>query len=137
MDPITTAIVAIVSAMGSDLVKSSVKGAYEGLKEVVRRKYGASDALPKAIEDLEANPRSEEQVLVLRAKVADAKAAEDSDVMQALAKLVAELKEANIGGEAVDNITVHISGGTVQGVVGAREVKVGAMNFGAPPEKRG
>jgi hypothetical protein len=90
----------------------------------------------KAVADLEANPKSKGLALVLEEKVADAKAVEDPDAMQALAKLVAELKEAKIGGEAVANINIHISGGTVQGVFGAGEVTVGSMSFGAPPEKR-
>lgn len=136
MDPITTAIVAALPAVTSDLVKSSVKDAYDGLKAVIRRKWGHDGALSKAVADLEANPKSKGQALVLEEKVAEVKAVEDPDAMQALAKLVTELKEAKIGGEAVANINIHISGGTVQGVVGAREVTVGSMNFAAPPEKR-
>ena len=85
-----------------------------------------------AIEDLEANPMSKGRTLVLEKKVADAKAAEDADVIQGLSNLVTVLKEPNIGGEALGSINVHISGGTIQGVVGAREVKVGSMTFGAP-----
>jgi hypothetical protein len=137
MDPVTAAIMAILSAMGSDLVKSSVKVAYDGLKAAIHRKFGEAAPLSKALEDLEANPKSEGQALVLKERVSDANATEDRDVMEALVKLVAELREANIGGEAVDNINVQISGGEVQGVVGAREVTVESMNFGAPPQKRG
>jgi hypothetical protein len=137
MDPITTAIVAALPALASDLVKSSVKDAYDGLKAVIRRKWGEAGPLAKAVKDLEANPKSKGQALVVEERVAESKAAEDADVMRALAKLVNELKEANIGGEAVSAINIHISGGTVQGVVGAREVKVGSMNFGASQDKRG
>jgi hypothetical protein len=136
MDPITTAIVAALPAVASDLVKSSVKDAYDGLKAVIRRKWGDASALAKAVEDLEAKPKSKGQALVLEEEVADVKATEDAEVMKALAKLVSELKDAKIGGEAVASINIHISGGTVQGVVGAREVTVGSMNFSAPPEKR-
>jgi hypothetical protein len=136
MDPITTAIVASLPALTSDLVKSSVKDAYDGLKTVIRRKWGEASPLAKAVEELEGNPKSKGQALVLEEKVAEFKAAEDTDVMRALAKLVSQLKEANIGGEAVGSINVHISGGVVQGVVGAREVTVGSMNFGASHDKR-
>jgi hypothetical protein len=136
MDPITTAIVAAVPALASDLVKSSVKDAYDGLKAVIRRKWGEAGPLAKAVDDLEANPKSKGQALVLEERVAESKAADDTDVMHALANLVSELKEARIGGEAVGSINVHISGGTVQGVVGAREVTVGSMNFGVSQDKR-
>jgi hypothetical protein len=136
MDPITTAIVAALPAIASDLVKSSVKDAYDGLKAVIRRKWGEVGPLSKAVGDLEANPNSKGQTLVLEEKVAEAKAVEDPEVIQALATLVAELKEAKIGGEALANINIHVSGGTVQGVVGAHNVTVGAMTFGASPDKR-
>jgi hypothetical protein len=136
MDPITTAIVAAVPALASDLVKSSVKDAYDGLKAVIRRKWGEAGPLAKAVNDLEANPKSKGQALVLEERVAESKATDDTDVMHALANLVSELKEAPIGGEAVGSINVHISGGTVQGLVGAREVTVGSMNFGVSQDKR-
>jgi hypothetical protein len=135
MDPITTAIVAALPAMSSDLVKSAVKDAYDGLKAVIRRKWGEAGRLPKAVEDLEENPKSEGKAMVLERQVAETKAVEDTEVMQALAKLVSELKEAKIGGEAIANIAIHISGGTIQGVVGAREVNVSSMNFGASQDK--
>jgi hypothetical protein len=40
MDPITTAILAVLPTLASDLIKSSVKSAYEGLKAVIKRKWG-------------------------------------------------------------------------------------------------
>ena len=42
MDPITTTIVATLPALASDLVKSSLKDAYEGLKSVIRRTWGGN-----------------------------------------------------------------------------------------------
>jgi hypothetical protein len=88
----------------------------------------------KAVRGLEADPSSKEQAAVLADKVAAAKAAEDPDVMKALAALVAELKEAKIGGGAIAGISVTISGGVVQGVLGAKKVSVGTMSFGTPPK---
>jgi hypothetical protein len=40
MDPITTAIIAALPVLASELVKSSVKDAYAGLKAVILRKWG-------------------------------------------------------------------------------------------------
>src|SRR5215472_7697382 len=99
MDPMTTAIVATVSAIGSDLVKSSVKAAYDELKAVIHGKWGKASALSKALEEVEANPKSQEQALVLEEKVADARATEDPDAIRALASLVNELKQAGVSGE--------------------------------------
>jgi hypothetical protein len=133
MDPITTAIVAALPALASGLVTSGLKDAYQGLKAVIRRKFGESSQVSKAVEALEADPGSKGQAAVLQEKVAVAHASEDPDVMKALAELVNTLKEAKIGGEAVSNIKIAITGGTVSGVIGAQQVTVGSMTFGAPP----
>ena len=45
MDPITTAILAVLPSLASEVVKSGVKDAYEGMKAVIRRKWG--DGAPR------------------------------------------------------------------------------------------
>jgi hypothetical protein len=60
----------------------------------------------------------------------------DTDVMQALGKLVDELKKEGVGGKAVEGIGINITGGSVQGVVGAENVSIGSMNFGMSREQR-
>jgi hypothetical protein len=131
MDPITAAIMAVLPALASDVVKASVKDAYDGLKAIIRRKCAP---VATAVEAVEANPKSKGQVAVLAEHVADTKATADADIMQALAKLLDEMKKEGIGGKAPGSINVDISGGTVQGVVGAQSVSVGSMSFGAPPK---
>src|SRR5262249_52610373 len=106
MDPITTAIVAALPALASELVKSSVKDAYAGLKAVILRKWGAASPVAKSVDALEANPKSKGQAAVLAENVAAVNATADAEVMQALAKLVDELKKEGVGGEAVARITV-------------------------------
>jgi hypothetical protein len=134
MDPITTAIVAVLPALASDLVKSSVKDAYEGLKAVIHRKWGHTSPLAESVDALEASPKSKGRVTALAEHVATANAMADTEVMQALGKLIDELKQEGIGGEAVARIAINISGGTVQGVVGAENVSIGSMSFGVPPK---
>ena len=134
MDPITTAIVALLPALASDMVKSSVKDAYDGLKAVIRRKWGDAAPVAKAISALEEDPKSKAQVAVLEEKVEAAKVAEDAEVLQALHRLVEQMKAEKIGGEAVARVQFTMSGGTVQGVAGAENVHVGSMTFGAPPK---
>jgi hypothetical protein len=133
MDPITTAILAVLPALASDLVKSSVKDAYAGLKAIIRRKWGDASPVAKSVDALEANPKSKGQAEVLAEHVAAINATADAEVMQALAKLVEQLKKEGIGGTDVAPIAVNISGGTVQGVVGAQKVSIDTINFGAPP----
>jgi len=70
MDPITTAILAVLPALASDMVKSGVKDAYEGLKAVIRRKWGDAAPISKAIAAIEEDPNSKAQAAVLEEKVA-------------------------------------------------------------------
>jgi disulfide oxidoreductase YuzD len=69
MDPITAAILAVLPALASDVVKSGVKDAYEGLKAVIRRKWGDAALIIKAIAAIEEDPTSKAQAAVLEEKV--------------------------------------------------------------------
>jgi hypothetical protein len=113
MDPITTAILTALRAVASDVVESSVKGAYQGLKSVIHRKWGPTSPVAKSLDDLEANPKSNGQAIVLAENVVAAKLSSDTDVKQALARLVDALKTDCIGGKSNAAITISISGGTV------------------------
>ena len=126
--------VMVVSTLASDMVKSTVKDAYEGLKAVIRRKWGDTSPISKAISALEDDPDSKAQSAVLEEKVSALKATEDAEVAQALRQLVEQMKKHGIGGEAVARIQFNMSGGVVQGVAGSENVQIGSMTFGAPPK---
>jgi hypothetical protein len=134
MDPITAAILAVLPALATDMVKSGVKDAYEGLKAVIRRKWGEAAPISKAIAAVEEDPSSKAQAAVLEEKVGAVKATEDAEVAQALRQLVEQMKTHGVGGEAVAKIQFNMSGGVVQGVAGAENVQIGSMTFGAPPK---
>jgi hypothetical protein len=134
MDPITAAILAALPALASDMVKSGVKDAYESLKAVIRRKWGDTAPLSKAISAIEEDPNSKAQVAVLEEKVTAVKANDDPEVAQALRQLVEQMKTHGIGGEAVARIQFNMSGGVMQGVAGAENVQIGSMTFGTPPK---
>ena len=118
----------------TDVAKSGIKDAYEGLKAVIRRKWGESAPISKAIVAVEEDPNSKAQAAVLEEKVVAVKAADDPDVAQGLQKLVEQMKAHGVGGEAVARIQFNMSGGIVQGVAGAEHVTIGSMTFGAPPK---
>jgi hypothetical protein len=134
MDPITAAIMAVLPALASDVVKAGVKDAYDGLKAVIQRKWGETAPISKAITSLEEDPKSKAQAAVLEEKVGAVKATEDTEVLQALQRLLEQMKSHNVGGEAVAKIQFNMSGGVVQGVAGSQDVKIGSMTFGAPPK---
>jgi len=134
MDPITAAITAALMPTLTDVAKSGIKDAYEGLKAVIRRKWGESAPISNAIAAVEEDPNSKAQAAVLEEKVVAVKAADDPDVAQALQKLVEQMKTHGVGGEAVARIQFNMSGGIVQGVAGAEHVTIDSMTFGAPPK---
>lgn len=134
MDPITAAIMAVLPALASDVVKSGVKDAYDGLKAVIRRKWGDTAPISKAIAAVEEDPKSKAQAAVLQEKVESVNAKSDPEVLQALHQLVEQMKAHGVGGEAVAKIQFNMSGGVVQGVAGAENVQIGSMTFGAPPK---
>ena len=127
MDAITTAVLAALPLLATDAVKSS----YEGLKAVIRRKWGENGAISKAIKAVEEDPASKAQAAVLQEKIAAAEATKESEVAQALHVLVGELKALNAGGDAISRIHFTMSGGTVQGIAAAENVNIGSMTFGA------
>ena len=134
MEPITAAIIAVLQFVGSEVAKSGIKDAYDALKAVIRRKWGETAPISKAISAIEEDPESKPQAAVLEEKVKGAKAIDDPEVAQALRQLVEELKANGIGGKEVAGIQFNMTGGVVQGVAGAENVQVGSMTFGTPPK---
>ena len=98
------------------------------------RKWGEVGPI-KAIDALEEDPYSTKaQAAVVEEKIVAARAAEDTEVLQALRQLVEQMKARGIGGEPVAKIQFAMSGGVVQGVAGAENVQIGSMTFGTPPK---
>lgn len=130
MDPITVAVLAALPALASGLVKD----AYEGLKTVIRRKWGETDPLSKAVKALEEDPTSNAQAGVLAEKVKAAQADKDPDVVQALNHLVERLKDQSMTiPHAGTNVQLTMSGGIIEGVGAAGYVYLGNMMNNAQP----
>ena len=134
MDPITTAILSVVPALAADVVKSGVKDAYEGFKAVIRRRWGETAPISKAIAAVEQDPTSKAQAAVLEEKVTAVNASKDVEVAKALHQLVVKMRENNVGTDAISRIQFNMSGGVVQGISGSENVQVGSMTFGTPPK---
>lgn len=102
MDPITTAIVAAVANLGA----TAVKDAYDGLKSLIVRKFGADSKVGEAVNGVEAQPASEGRRLVLAEEMAAARAPEDEELVRAAGALAAAL-EAHGGPSVSVRQTVH------------------------------
>lgn len=102
MDPVTTAIVTAITAgvaTGStDAAKKAVVDSYEGLKALIKRKFGGNSEVVDAINKLETKPDSAGRREVLAEEIREIKAAEAPDLMAAAMSLL-ELIKAMPNGE--------------------------------------
>ena len=98
---------------------------------MITRRFGATSAVAKSVNDLEANPKSKGLAMVLSEHVVQAKAEADSDIMKAVSILVQVLKSDKNSGTSSVNIHAAMSGG-IAGVVGAQNVSLGSVNVGRP-----
>ncbi len=129
MDPITLGILAALGKMGEQVVADG----YQALKAVLVKKFGSDSDLVTAANKLEQQPDSEARKALLAEEVAAVKADQDLDIQAALDALMKQLDASAAQGSQVN---VTITGGSVQGIVGAENVDVQEMSFGTPPREK-
>ena len=93
VDPITTAIVAAIAAVGS----SAIKDSYSALKALLKNKFGEKSDLVEAVNKLEEKPQSEARKATVQEEVEAAKASDDPEVVQLAQSLLEKLKEHQAG----------------------------------------
>lgn len=98
MDPITTAIVAAVTAGVTATGKKAFSDAYQGLKELIKSKLGQDSRVPEAIKGLEDNRESKGWQMVLSETMALERADQDPDILNAAEQLIKLLSQIP-GGE--------------------------------------
>lgn len=129
MDPITTAVVAAISAGLTDVGKQAVVDAYNGLKKIIISKFGKDNQVSKAIAEVEKNPESKGQQLVLSEQIASTKADQDAEVVKIAQQLIEALKSTEDGREAIAKYQIDAKGAQV-GVIGDRAKVEGGIHFG-------
>jgi hypothetical protein len=94
MDPVTTAIVAALSAGAatgiSNTAKKSITDAYEGVKRIITKRFGSETA--KAIDNLEAEPNSLERRKALERALHAVNATTEAELLLAAQGLVQMIK---------------------------------------------
>jgi uncharacterized membrane protein YfbV (UPF0208 family) len=83
MDPISTAIIAAVTAGVKDIGKKAIVDSYNGLKNWIVKKCGNNAKVTQALAEVEETPDSKARQMVLEEEMGKAKA------------LVAALKDTN------------------------------------------
>ena len=109
MDIITTAIQAAIvlgiTSGATEVAKTAVVDASNGLKALIRKKLGKENEVTKAISDLETKPNSTGRKVSLQEEVTAAKLDQDQEIVAA-AKALIELIKASPTGQEVINQTV-------------------------------
>ena len=102
MDPITVAIVAALTAGATsgltETAKSAFVDAYNALKSLLKNKFGNESEVIKAVEGLETKPQSPNRQGMLKEELADVKADQDAELLQAAQMLLSQIR-AQPGGE--------------------------------------
>jgi hypothetical protein len=132
MDPITTAILAAISAgviAGTTKIgEQAIVDAYTNLKELLGKKFGAKSKVVKAVKELEASPKSAARKEVVKEEVAAAKADQDKELLQAAQALIKTVK-ASPGGTQI-----------IQTAIGDQNIQIAGdrstVNVNTPKTKR-
>lgn len=89
MDPVTLAIITALGNLSQEVIKDS----YAAFKAALQKKYGIKSELLESVDKLEQKPDSKARQSVLQEEVANAKADQDSKLLQAANELLEKLKE--------------------------------------------
>ncbi|GBE94466.1 hypothetical protein [Nostoc cycadae] len=114
-------ILAALVAGAATTAGQAVKDAYQGLKELIKRKFDSDSTAKGILDKYEKNHKSYEGAL--KESLTELGADKDKEILEA-AKKVNELNDPE--GAATGKYNINISGGT-QGVVGSNP---GTVNMG-------
>jgi hypothetical protein len=108
MDPVTTAILAALSAGAIDgiteMSKTVITDAYQKLKSLLITKFGAQSKVVTAVDDLEEEHDSKGRQLTLQEQLAKVQANQDQELIQAAQVLLHELLSQPGGEQHIQSI---------------------------------
>lgn len=131
MEPVIATILAALAAGGAaaaqETATTAVKDLYEGLKNLVKKRFAGQPAAQTALEEHEKKPQVWEKPM--EAALAETGADRDEEIVRRATELLAALKQAGLGGPAVHGsgaIATH--GGVAAGEGGyaaGRDIVIG------------
>ncbi len=108
MDPITTAIVAAVTVGAAngltDTAKTAVSEAYQGVKALLAKKFGAKSAVVEAVKHLEARPDSFTRQQGVQEEVMATHAEQDEEMLALAKHLLSLLPQAAPGAQIIQHV---------------------------------
>lgn len=131
MDPITTAIVAALSAGAisglTEASKTSIADAYTRLKTLLSKKFGGDSDVLHAVEQVEAKPDSAGRKATLQEEITTAKAEQDPEVLHAAQAILHVLQASPEGAQ-------HLQMATGSYIAQADRESSASVNIGRQPE---
>ena len=132
MDPITTAILAALSAGAisglTEASKTSIADAYARLKTLLSKKFGSGSDVIHAVNEVEAKPDSAGRKATLQEEIAAVKADQDQEVLHAAQTLLQLLQASPEGAQ-------HIQTATGSYIAQADRGSSASVNIGRQPER--
>ena len=133
MDPITTAIIAAVAAgaakSAGEVVQQGIVDAYNGLKALITRTFGADSDVADAVTKVETDPQSQARQAVLAEEVAKAGADQNPEITAAAEALLEKL------GQLPDGRTLINQVATGNYIAQAAQHSTATVTVNAPPQK--
>lgn len=131
-DTVTNAIVAALSAGAvtgaTDTAKKAIADAYEGLKSLVKKKFGGDSDAAEAIGKLEAKPGSDGSRQTLTEELKAVNAVSDSELVSAVQSLLDLIKALPQGEE-------HIQFAQGTGIAQADRGSTATVTMHSPPKR--
>lgn len=124
MDTITDAIIAALP----NLATKAVNDAYEGLKSVIEKKWGKKSEISEAVDKLKTDGDIAEAKNALAEQETTLQAANDPEVKDQLDMLLEALRALQVSSSQASP-TVNMHGGTVSGMIVAKEINVENWNM--------
>lgn len=134
MDPITSAIVAALSAGAAsgltEVSKAAMTDAYGKLKDILNKKFAAKGDVGEALDKLEAKPESDGRRQTLQEELLGVKAEQDSEVLTAAQHLLTlvQPQQAGLGKYTIQNNAL-VQG---QNIGDYQQI---TQQFGNPPQR--
>ena len=134
MDPLTTAIIAAITAgmvgAAGDVGKQAVADAYSvgrqaivdsynGLKTLLKRKFGEQSEVVKSVESLEAEPELDFKKEAVKHYLAKVNASEDAELKKAAEDLLALIKKLPQGEQLVQTTQTAVGSNIAQAAGGS------------------
>jgi phage terminase small subunit len=116
MDPMTIALIvggaaAIGAGQGTKTVaEQAVVDIYQGLKSLIKRKFGDHSELAKAVESVETRPDSQSRKDTLAEEIGHARAGDDGEILAKVEELKAKLEKTSQGQQLIGQINQTITG---------------------------